>query len=97
MVNRNAIYSAVSNICRGYDYSINESKSTGSIYVKIRFGNGDICLRFSDHKGKTGNLKWFDYSAPKAKYEDVVRYINNRIKTVKYVSLEKAFSLVAAG
>ena len=53
-------------------------------------------MRFSDHKGKSKNLKWFDYTAPKAKYGDMVRYIENRIKMVKYISLEKSLALIAA-
>lgn len=79
-----------------YDYSITESKSTDSIYVKIHYGKSEICMRFSDHKGKSKNLKWFDYTAPKAKYGDMVRYIENRIKMVKYISLEKSLALIAA-
>ena len=96
MVKRNAIFSAVTNVCKGYDYYITESKSTDSIYVKIHYGKSEICMRFSDHKGKSKNLKWFDYTAPKAKYGDMVRYIENRIKMVKYISLEKSLALIAA-
>lgn len=94
MVKRNAIFSAVTNVCKGYDYSITESKSTDSIYVKIHYGKSEICMRFSDHKGKSKNLKWFDYTAPKAKYGDMVRYIENRIKMVKYITFADRYPAV---
>ena len=94
MVKRNAVYEAITQVCKGYNYEIVESKSTDSIYLKLNYETCQVCLRFSDHKGKSG-LKWFDYSAPKANYADMVRYIKNKIKVAHYNNMNNCWAQIA--
>lgn len=94
MVTRSAVFEAIAKVCKGFDYEIIKSKSTDSIYLKIKYGFCQVCLRFSDHKGEN-NLKWFDYSASEANYAGMVRYIQNKIKVARYHNMKKCWAKIA--
>ena len=94
MVKRSAVYEAIVQVCKGYKYEIVDSKTTDSIYLKVSYAACQVSLRFSDHKGKS-TMKWFDYSAPQANYADMVRYIENKLKTLHRLNMQKCWAAIA--
>ncbi len=95
MVKRQAVFEAIRQTCRNVEYEVTESKSTDSIYLTIIWGVARICLRFSDHKGKT-DLKWFDYANPRATYEHMVQYIRNGIEFARRAHMYRCWHRIAS-
>ena len=95
MVKREAVFNAVANTCRGYDYKITEAVSSNSIYVTVSYNSAGMVMRFSDHKGKT-NIRYFDYTHKGSDYSSLLGYIINSLSELRRKSFKKSWNSIAA-
>lgn len=60
-------------------YSIDLSKTTESVYLKIIYEDKSQTLRFSDHRGKSIYPIWYDWTAPDSCGDKVNSFIQEQV------------------